>query len=415
MLLLFLATLVADEPATRSAWHPFPWAYSLLEGEDREATDVIVVGGERFDRHVIVIECWTGTFRPGTKLSIPMLRAYAPEQERAIFWASCFGLGHADPRDDEELRKAEKESPGHVSGRRIIVLLERKSHLNQQNDLLLNAPENEDKSLRDFLPVSPEALVWADKGHLYGHRSAGPVKPVLFNPRDLIDQGAVPLIFSVGITESQLKDRVATASETRQRLAGLSTISNPLSRARAAVRIVHGQPNWARREALAAISSDAPAAGRLMQSLLADDSMLDAHGDILLVLATVENHEAVADIKLDLDRQVGYWAQHGADNVDGPAQAAKEQRLRLTALYQTLAVLIMQAGDARATLPSLKRLSAIVEKHGELGQFKLAEPIRRSWSAGSSRSELSRLISEQSLDRLLKWAMCIAGPRSKRS
>jgi hypothetical protein len=404
MLLLLLAALVADGPVTPGAWHPFPWAYSLLEGENREATDVIVVNGEKFDGRVSVIECWTGNFQPGTKLSIPMLGAYAANQQRTIFWASSFGLVHVDHRNDKELRKAEKESPGHVSGRRIIVLLERKSCLNQDTPLtegaraILNAPENEDKSLQDFLPVSQEALIWADNGHLYGFQSTGFTHLVITNPRDLIDQQAIDMIFPIGITESQLKDRVVAANKTRQRLASLKTISNPLSRAREAVRAVHGQSEWARCEAIVAISGDITVAVRLVRSLLTDDSMLDVHGDILLVLAAVENHDAMADIKADLDRQFLYWARHAADTVDDTGQASNERWQRLTALYQTIGALIMQPRNSSSALPGLRRLSGVVERHPDLGQFKPS-------GGGRWNTSTCSFMSDWSLDELLKFAV----------
>jgi hypothetical protein len=203
--LVFLSAMAGvDPPAGLDNVQPWILKWS------RDARDIVVVTmGGKIDGAVTVLEPWTGEIKSRTKLNIPELARFSPELERVIFWATSFqGMSGGDRH---EVYAAEKESPGHVSCRRMILFLATPTHF-----------------------VTPDAVIWAENGHLYGlvHTGGLPFydnwlrRPRYFGvPRtplnwfshglsgtrpspalDLIDDGRqFVMIFPLGLKESDLR------------------------------------------------------------------------------------------------------------------------------------------------------------------------------------------------------------------
>jgi hypothetical protein len=140
--LILMSAMAAGEARTQ----PHRIGRWLLQLWSRTASTIVVAGrGEQIDGHVPVLERWAGdsSITPHTTLSIPQLARFEPELERVIFRASSFqppGVPHSD-----EVKAAERESPGLVTCRRMILFLASSSEL-----------------------VSPDAIIWIENGHAYG-------------------------------------------------------------------------------------------------------------------------------------------------------------------------------------------------------------------------------------------------------
>jgi hypothetical protein len=172
---------------------------TMLQLDDYpSAKDVIVCNGEAFDGTVTVLESWKGDIKPGCRLYIPFLAGYAPDLYRVIFRATSFNLPSLDLSDDGELRKAEKESPGRIDGRRMILLLKARVPEPKTTDVVeqvfgevLSAREEGQPARLRLL--GPYSIIWEEKGHLYAPRCGG-----MSDPWRL-------MICPIGLTEPQLR------------------------------------------------------------------------------------------------------------------------------------------------------------------------------------------------------------------
>src|SRR5262245_30388928 len=84
-----------------------------LDASGWHATHIVVVTeGEKIDGKVRVLESWRGDLRPGDRLDLPDLAAFAPLQSRVINTAFA--------------AKPVPGQPKHVTGQRMVLFLRRR-------------------------------------------------------------------------------------------------------------------------------------------------------------------------------------------------------------------------------------------------------------------------------------------------
>jgi hypothetical protein len=246
-----------------------------VDGLTWRASHIVVVRANGEGGKVEAIESLFGDFAPGETVPVEGLAKYNGQTTRS------FG-------DGPEVK---------VTGARVLLFLRRSGRT--------WAPAAEDGGLH-------VSAAWIEDGRAYGNVQ-------LCNPGPAV-------MTSLGKTEKELRDRIASLLEARARLDRIAKERDAEQRARRAAAYI-GSEHWpARRRALEILEGCGAAAARTLRGILADPLRQENHEHVIQVMGKVGGPGVGEDLTALLERKLAFW-KRTAKAMEGPQVVAPTEEL----------------------------------------------------------------------------------------
>jgi Surface antigen variable number repeat len=245
------------------------------------ATDIVVVTeGKKIDGVFRILETWKGDINPGDTIKIPELASFQSESSRVV---------------SNAWYQTEKTSRLVVTGDRMILFLKRDSQAaarQMEDGAPLPAASIKWKSANFFDDMNV-SVVWIEREQAYGFVQ-------LVNP-------GPSLLTRVAASEDEFKNQVLAIRATRTSFLRAAEISDPGRRAEALLPFVRHSLYQAQDAAFAELIKTGPAALPFLRQLLADDSLLDIHSNLVQVLAEAGKNDAGPDLFGLVTKDLEFW------------------------------------------------------------------------------------------------------------
>jgi len=262
-----------------AAWAPPAFAAErpsfYLDHSGWHATHIVVVTeGKKIDGKVRVLETWRGDLRPGDRLDLPDLAAFAPLQSRAI-----------------NTLLAAKPAPGqpqHVTGDRMVLFLRWKAAAGGPAKGSWTAASG------GGMRVS---LAWVEGGQTYAcvqWKNPGPNDPI---PLDM--------------SEQKMRERVLELGRLRADLGRAAAVPDPAKRAVALCPFLDSDVYDARRAAFQSLGECGEPALPTFRKLLGDSSLGRRHAEVVEALGKVRGRQAGRELAVLLGRELVFWQREG--------------------------------------------------------------------------------------------------------
>jgi hypothetical protein len=252
------------------------------------ATHVVVATeGKTIDGSFRVLESCKGDLNPGDIIKIPELASFKSQSSRAV----------ADPWYEKE-----KSNQGvFVTGDRMILFLKKNSMeaTSQRGDGSLPSPASIRWKSSDSYDDMSVSVAWIEQGKAFGFVQ-------VMNP-------GPSLLIPLGLSEDELKSRALKVKDVQNSFLQAAAIANPANRAEALASFTHHPLYFARGAAFEALRKSGKAALPVVRSMLADDALLDIHGELVGVLAEAGNGDVGPDLTQLVVKGLDFW------RVTGPA------------------------------------------------------------------------------------------------
>ena len=255
-----------------------------LEDNAWNATHIVVATeGKTIDGIFRVLESWKGDLNPGDTIKIPELASFKAASSRTV----------SDPwrtRTNQGLV---------VTGDRMVLFLEKDSSdsVSEGAHNGFSSPAKMQWKSPSFFHDMSVSVVWIEQGKVYGFVQ-------VMNP------GPSLLVF-LGQSEDELKNREQEIKDVRDSLLQTAAISDPARRAEALASYVHHSLREARAAAFEALIRTGKPALPVLRRMLADDSLLNIHDQLIDVLAEVGKGDVGPDLTAVVERGLEFWRLTG--------------------------------------------------------------------------------------------------------
>ncbi len=256
-----------------------------LETSSWNATHIVVATeGKTIDGVFRVVESWKGDLNPGDTVRIPELASFKPQSSRAV--------------SDSSYEK-QKNNVLFVTGERMVLFLKKDSS-DTSSETGDNGPPSlasihwKPSGLFDEMNVS---VVWIEQGKAFAFVQ-------VMNPGS-------SLLISLGSSEDELKKRALEIKDIQDSLLQTVAISDSAKRAEALAPFAHHPLYLVRRAAFEALQKSGKPALPIVRRMLADDSLVDIHSELVDVLAEVGKGDVGPDLTEIIRKSLEFWRATG--------------------------------------------------------------------------------------------------------
>jgi hypothetical protein len=255
-----------------------------LEGNAWNATHIVVATeGKTIDGMFRVLESWKGDLNPGDTIKIPELASFKAASSRTVSdpWRTGTNQGLV------------------VTGDRMVLFLEKDStdSVSEGAHNGFSSPAKTQWKSPSFFHDMSVSVVWIEQGKVYGFVQ-------VMNP-------GPSLLVSLGQSEDELKNREQEIQGVRDSLLKTAAISDPGRRAEALASYAHHSLREARGAAFEALIRTGKPALPVLRRMLADDSLLNIHDQLINVLAEVGKGDVGPDLTAVVERGLEFWRLTG--------------------------------------------------------------------------------------------------------
>lgn len=257
-----------------------------LETCSWNATHIVVVTeGKTIDGVFRVLESWKGDLYSGDTIKVPELASFKAPSSRAV----------SDAWYEEQ-----KNNQGlFVTGERMVLFLKKVSSGSTSEAGDSGPPSSasirwKSSSFYDEMNVS---VVWIETEKAFGFVQ-------VMNP-------GPSLLISLGLSEEELKNRALDIKDIQGSFLQTAAIADPAKRSEALASFVHHSLHQARGAALEALGRSGKPALPVLRRMLADDSLLDIHPELIDVLAEVGKDDVGPDLTELIEKGLEFWRQTG--------------------------------------------------------------------------------------------------------
>jgi outer membrane translocation and assembly module TamA len=257
-----------------------------LEGNAWNATHIVIATeGKTIDGIFRVLESWKGDLNPGDTIKIPELASFKPASSRTV--------------SDPWYQKPGSSQGLIVTGDRMVLFLKK-----DFNESVSEGGHNGFPSPAKIQWKSPSSykemsvsVVWIEQGKAYGFVQ-------VMNP-------GPSLLISLGQSEDELKNRQVEIKDVQDSLLQTAAITDPARRAEALASYVHHSLYDARGAAFEALGRTGTPALPVLRRMLADDSLLNIHDQVIDVLSEVGKGDVGPDLTSVVERGLEFWRLTG--------------------------------------------------------------------------------------------------------
>lgn len=251
-----------------------------LEGNAWNATHIVVATeGKTIDGIFRVLESWKGDLNPGDTIKIPELASFKAVSSRTVPdpWRTSTNQGLV------------------VTGDRMVLFLAKGSSdsVSEGSHNGFSSPAKMQWKSPSFFKDMSVSVVWIEQGKVYGFVQ-------VMNP-------GPSLLVSLGQSEDELKNREQEIKGVQDSFLQTAAISDPARRAEALAAYVHHSLYQARAAALEALGRTGKPALLVLRRMLADDSFLDIHYQLIEVLAEVGKGDVGPDLTALVEKGLEFW------------------------------------------------------------------------------------------------------------
>jgi hypothetical protein len=233
---------------------------------------VVVTEGKEIDGKVRVLESWRGDLRPGDRLDLPDLAAFAPLKARTI------NTPFAEPAPGQ---------PTHVTGQRMVLFLRKAA---------AGGPARGSWTAASGAGMRV-SLAWVE-----GEQTYACVQWINPGPND-----PIPL----NMTERQLRERVRQLDRLRADLGRAAAGPDAGKRAFALCPFLDSAVDAARQAAFQSLGECGEPALPTFRRLLADGSLGRRHWELVRALGKVRGRQAGQELAVLLGRELAFWQREG--------------------------------------------------------------------------------------------------------
>ncbi|HEY0426447.1 MAG TPA: hypothetical protein VGC76_01450 [Pyrinomonadaceae bacterium] len=257
--LLFLLTSFETKAAIRPSFS--------LEYSAWNATEVVVATeGDEIDGNFTVLENLKGELYTNQTISVPELASFKSDDSRLV----------EDEWDSDEKTTA----PRYVSGAKMILFLKKDARSDKWKSAALFGDMN-------------VSVVWLEAGKAFGFIQ-------VMNP------GASVLI-ELEKSETEIRDKAFEIIELQNSFNNVLKIKDKAKRAEALERFVYTDTDFIRQNALDELQKCGKSALTILRKMLADESLLKIHADIIESLAKAGGEKIGGELIKIVGEELKFW------------------------------------------------------------------------------------------------------------
>jgi len=246
---------------------------------------VVATEGKTIDGVFRVLESWRGDLNPGDTIKIPELASFKPPSSRAV--------------SDPWYEKRNSDQGLFVTGERMVLFLKKESSGStlEADHSSLPSPASMRWKSSSFYNEMNVSVVWIEEGKTFGFVQ-------VMNP-------GPSLLISLGLSEDELKNRALEIKYIEDSFLQTAAIADPANRAEALASFARHPLYLVRNATFEALKTSGKAALPVLRRMLADDSLLGVHSEVVGLLVEAGRGEVGPDLTELIEKNLAFWRATG--------------------------------------------------------------------------------------------------------